>query len=88
MFNILIFLILCLIVNIIVIAIVWNLYADKIQLLIAKKGEKDQILGTFLLSYQTFNCHSLELTISSISKEQLRFESFDLKLPKDYTPRI
>lgn len=45
MFNILIFLIICLIVNIIVIAIVWNLYANKIQLLIAKKGEKDQILG-------------------------------------------
>lgn len=34
-----------LIVNLIILAIVWKIYAPRIHVLIAKKGEKDQVLG-------------------------------------------
>jgi hypothetical protein len=34
-----------LLVNLIILAIVWQVYGPRIHALIAKKGEKDQVLG-------------------------------------------
>ena len=128
MFNLLVYLTIFLIVNFILITIVWNYYSTKIQLLITKKGEKEQVLG------MRFGCARLALqhnvlsicrvtvlkgdarilidffsplsavsaivhgrlqtappnTFSAVHNrtEQLRMESIELKLPKDYTPRI
>lgn len=45
MFNLLVYLTIFLFVNFILITIVWNYYSTKIQLLITKKGEKEQVLG-------------------------------------------
>lgn len=48
MFNLLVYLTIFLFVNFILITIVWNYYSTKIQLLITKKGEKEQVLGRLL----------------------------------------
>jgi capsular polysaccharide biosynthesis protein len=48
MFDSLLFwLIITLISNLLLILIVWNIYGSRIQILIAKKEEKQQILGIF-----------------------------------------
>lgn len=39
------FLVALLLVNVTLVIITWNIYGPRIQTLIAKKGEKDQILG-------------------------------------------
>lgn len=36
-----------LIVNIVLVIVMWQIYGHRIQMLIAKKGEKDLILGEF-----------------------------------------
>ena len=49
-------------VNATLVIVVWNIYGSRIQTLIAKKGEKDQILGkiiNFLILLQIVNYHML-----------------------------
>lgn len=61
MFNLLVYLTIFLFVNFILITIVWNYYSTKIQLLITKKGEKEQVLGRLFGYLEAFPCYLLSV---------------------------
>jgi len=42
---------LVLVINLTLVCLMWRLYGPRIHVLISKKGEKDQILGKFLVIF-------------------------------------
>ena len=71
--------------NVLLIVIFWNNYGSRIQQLISRNEEKQQILG--LCTYMTDIALIGDILVDMTS-DQLRREALELKLPKEHSPRI